>query len=304
MNEVALIIIYNHRYDVNIERLEAIYGERFSSIYHLVPFYDGTKPNVIAVYESSHYFQGYVAQGLSTYFDDRFEHYFFIGDDLLLNPAINEKNYKECLQLDDHASFIPGLINLHEADRGWARVGEAFEWTPATAGVEAGKELPGNDEALKRFKHHGLSIAPLSYTQLFNAPKKPSLMQVKERLHYYKAAADRKYAMDQQYHLSYPLIGAYSDIFVIPSSIIKKFCHYCGVFAATRLFVELAIPTAMVLASEKIVEEKVLAYRGRPLWTKEDYEILDKYQYSLEKLLKEFPDNYLYIHPVKLSKWK
>ena len=48
---VPLIIIYNHRFDQNIEKLNKIYGERFSKIYHLVPFYDGDLPNVIPVFE-------------------------------------------------------------------------------------------------------------------------------------------------------------------------------------------------------------------------------------------------------------
>ena len=78
MNKVALIIIYNHKFDRNIDILENIYKDRFSNIYHLVPFYTGDKSNVISVYENSHYFQGYVAQGFKSYFKEEFEHYFFI----------------------------------------------------------------------------------------------------------------------------------------------------------------------------------------------------------------------------------
>ena len=47
MNRVALIIIYNHQYNKNIDILERIYNGRFSNIYHLVPFYNGEKQNVI-----------------------------------------------------------------------------------------------------------------------------------------------------------------------------------------------------------------------------------------------------------------
>jgi hypothetical protein len=39
--KVALLVIYNHRYDKNITRVEALYKKRFSHIYHVVPFYDG-----------------------------------------------------------------------------------------------------------------------------------------------------------------------------------------------------------------------------------------------------------------------
>jgi len=89
MNKVALIIIYNHQYNKNIDILERIYNGRFSNIYHLVPFYNGEKQNVIPVYDSSYYFQGYVAQGFKSYFKEEFTHYFFVADDLILNTKKN-----------------------------------------------------------------------------------------------------------------------------------------------------------------------------------------------------------------------
>ena len=70
---IALIIIYNHRYDSNVSILEGIYKERFSDIFHLMPFYDGDKPNVIPVYENSRYFQGYIAQGFRNFFNESFD---------------------------------------------------------------------------------------------------------------------------------------------------------------------------------------------------------------------------------------
>src|ERR1700743_1228199 len=99
MNKVALIIIYNHRYDKNIELLEQIYKSRFSNIYHLIPFYNGNKENVIAVYDNSFYFEGYIAQGLKSYFKEDYTHYFFVADDMVLNPVVNEHNYAEHLKL-------------------------------------------------------------------------------------------------------------------------------------------------------------------------------------------------------------
>src|SRR5580704_10569699 len=105
--EVALIIIYNHRYDKNIDILERIYGERFSNIYHLMPFYSGDKSNVIPVYEHSFYFQNYVAQGFKSYFKKEYSHYFFVADDMIINPVINEQNYATQLKLTETTSFIP-----------------------------------------------------------------------------------------------------------------------------------------------------------------------------------------------------
>lgn len=53
MDKIALMVIYNHRYDNNIPIIEDLYNNKFSHIYHIVPFYDGDKRNVISVYDSS-----------------------------------------------------------------------------------------------------------------------------------------------------------------------------------------------------------------------------------------------------------
>jgi hypothetical protein len=106
---VALIIIYNHRYEQNIPVLESIYGPRFSDIYHLMPFYTGRRQNVISVYENSYHFQGYVAQGFRDYWRADFTHYFFVADDLLLHPSINEDNFIDFIGLPEGHSFFPGF---------------------------------------------------------------------------------------------------------------------------------------------------------------------------------------------------
>lgn len=59
MEKIALLIIYNHRYDKNIPILDKIYEGRFSYVYHVVPFYDGDRENVIAVYENSYVLFGH-----------------------------------------------------------------------------------------------------------------------------------------------------------------------------------------------------------------------------------------------------
>tara|TARA_B100000809_G_scaffold213624_1_gene218094 strand:- start:65109 stop:66029 length:921 start_codon:yes stop_codon:yes gene_type:complete len=303
MNKVALIIIYNHQYNKNIEILERLYSGRFSNIYHLVPFYNGDKPNVIAVYDCSYYFQGYVSQGFKSFFNDAYQHYFFVADDMILNPVINESNYGEKLKLNPKTSFIPDFMTLHESGN-WPRICEAFHWDIKVNGVEAQNQLPDYNAALKSFEKFGLEIKPLHFDQIFNKKKLYKNLKLKNFTDYFSHQFRRFTNKNKEYNLSYPLVGSYSDIFVVSSDAIKEFCHYCGVFSATNLFVEVALPTSLVLASEEIVTEKDLDFEGKALWTKEDLRELDKYENSLNKLLKEFPSSYLYLHPIKLSKWK
>ncbi len=304
-NKVALVIIYNHRFDKNIEVLEQIYKNRFNFIYHLVPFYDGDKPNVIPVYENSYYFQGYVAQGLKNYFDNKFNHYFYIGDDVLINPIINEDNYTLHLNLDDETSFLPGFINFHEINGWfWQRSLEAYNYKTTISGVEINTLLPDYDTALKRFKHHNLSIEPLSFDQIMPIRKIPRIYQIRSFYKYFFWQLNRIINKNKKFKLNYPLVGSYSDIFVVSSKSIKQFCHYCGIFSATKLFVEIAIPTSLVLSANKIITEKNLNLQGRALWVTEDFKILERYDYQLKKILNDFPKSYLYLHPIKLSKWK
>jgi len=76
------------------------------------------------------------------------------------------------------------------------------------------------------------------------------------------------------------------------------------VFAAQNLWVAIGSPTALVLSAQEIVTEKDLKLQGKTLWIEEDYRLLDKYESRLKKLLDDFPAGHLYIHPIKLSKWR
>lgn len=84
----------------------------------------------------------------------------------------------------------------------------------------------------------------------------------------------------------------------------EKFALYCGAFAATDLFVELAIPTSMVLSTKKLKVNKDIKLDSGAMWSEEDMEFLQEYNFNLAKLIEHFPANKLYLHPIKLSKWK
>jgi hypothetical protein len=305
--EVVLIIIYNHRYDENIEILERLYKKRFSNIFHLMPFYNGEKSNVISVYENSHFFQGYIAQGFNQYFKKEFSHYLFIADDLILNPVITEKSYKEYFKLDGETSFITELVTLHEREDFWRRHKEAYDYTPNIIGIEVMNEIPTYEDALIQFNKLNLVIDSLRFDQIY--PRIKLSLQTFKSTHRSKIFLAYIYSKfiswlkRKSYDMSYPLVGGYSDIAIVPAKSIKQFCHYCGVFSATNLFVELAIPTALVLSSEKIVTEKQLRLQGKALWTREEHKELKKFGKDLKILMSNFPENYIYLHPVKLSGW-
>lgn len=328
---VALIFVFNHRFDKNIPVLEELYKSRFNNIYHLVPFYDGDRPNVIPVYESSFCFQGYFSQGFKTYFNEEFEHYLFVADDMILNPEINENNYRTFFQISNEDSFIPEIFELNNFTNNetlnvdpfvslteralmrkneklsrflWSRTPDAVEYDPKKEYVEGMQEIPTYSEALEIMKKHGIKISPLLYTDMHECPR-ICFKEIKDLIRY----CIRK-LQGKKYHLNYPLVASYSDIVIVSSVSIEKFIKYCGVFAATELFVEFAVPTALLLSSEKVVTEPEISKRGIIHWAysgsqKVAFEKeMQKFEYNLQNLLNNFPADKLYIHPVKLSKWK
>jgi hypothetical protein len=305
-SKVALVVIFNHRYDSNIEQVERIYRKRFSYIYHLVPFYDGDRPNVIPVYESSHRFQGYIAQAMWAISPPRadFSHYLFIADDLLLNPAIDETNCRQHFRLANEDTSFINFLHTPDAFKDWKRAGELPLWDTNHLGMEAGGELPDYATALQLIERHTGEAGEMRlekvYTRYYlkkclqrlgDCPKKDFRRQL-------------KYLFKPKHDLAYPMVSSYSDIFAVGAKAMKDFCHYCGVFAATGLFVEVALPTALAMASKYLITDRDMALHGEALWTEADAAFLKQYNLNLQKLLDNFPPDMQFLHPIKLSKWR
>ena len=105
--------------------------------------------------------------------------------------------------------------------------------------------------------------------------------------------------------LPYPLAWGYSDFVVVPTAALETFCRLCGVFAAMNLFVEVALPTALALACDRIVVEADTQWRGVEIWDPAEVEDLrTRHGGDLARLLAAYEPHQLYLHPVKLSGWK
>lgn len=301
MGKVCLLIIYNHRYDANIEKLEKIYGPRFSHIYHIMPFYDGSRENVIPVYECSFRFEGYVAQSM-THIRDSYDRYFFIADDVILHPDINENNYSNFFGLKEDSGFITFTKSIHDM-KGWAinrRFMDPLPKFEKYSGTLWKDQLMSAEEAFAIAREQGYNKEDFSVDlpMVWDARKKlkenPGLILLYLRI----LLLGRKYC-------PYPVWGGYSDVFIIPGKDMKKIAHMLGVFAAMDLFVEEAIPTAMHLICKEIVEEENLKYATHTLWgdaARIDFE--NKYGKSYRRLQDEWEDKWLFVHPIKLSRWK
>ena len=307
MTKIALLIVYNHRYDKNISIIENLYKNKFAHIYHLMPFYDGNKENVIAVHDNSFYFQGYVAQGFRHFFNEKFTHYLFVADDLLLNPKINENNYAEYFGLDNDSSFIPQLNNIPSPHGCWVHNRDALHFNPFnkknfnTKGVEVRNLLPTKEDAAEIMEKFGIKNSSVSLFQVCGNIFQQFLYKMRmivEDIVVYHHFYPKK--------TSYPLASSYSDIFVVDKNTIAQFSHYCGLFAASKLFAEVAIPSALALSAKRIVTGDSLSMQVQKeaIYDGNIQAVIHKFNFDLSLLMQNFPENQLFIHPIKLSKWK
>lgn len=299
-HEVSLIVVFNHRYDENIEKLKKLYADRFKDIFYLVPFYDGDKNNVIPVYERPRCFQGFFAQAFRKFFDNKYSHYVFIADDLILNQSINSENILKELNLKNGSGYIKSLTALPDVPMGWTPLLPVMIAINRHFDIEYRKQLPGVEMALDLFLKNnlemGLSDLRPPISTLYCLARAP--------IHYLLSTLRKKSKLGSLWPMPYPLAMGYSDLVIVPSSGIKNFCHFCGMFAIMDIFVEVAIPTALILSCERIITETETVWEGTEIWNQDGIKRTEETcHFDLKTLYEKFKKNQLYLHPVKLSKW-
>lgn len=315
MKDCCLIVIFNHRYDKNICKIRDMYAERFSDIYIVMPFYDGEQVDgvtIIPVYESSWQFHGYISQAY-LHITEKYKHYIILGDDLILNPNLNEDNIKEYLRLEEADSYIKGFLTICEScevagGRLYKEVLSPFFYKNGTEwkGLILDKE---DAEKVLASKNIAYDVAPkISWIIRGtgnNKTIKRTMNMVVRRAIWGILCVILCLRKSKKLKFPYPLFKGYSDFLVFSGKDMDRCCQMMGVFAAMGLFVEYAIPTVMAICCENIVWEKDTKRRGIEFWTaSEKKNFTEKYSSSLSELFMNWDDDVIYYHPVKLSMWK
>jgi hypothetical protein len=276
--------------------LKKIYAKNWSLIRFLVPFYDGDDESVIPVYESSFQFQGFIAQAREKLLQTNADYYFFISDDLILNPVLNKNNYLKELNLQNGDSLMTEITPLNETMWMQSRIYDtivSFKYQYHTLYKE---ELKSPQEAFLTAKQYGLDNFELSLEYKRKIPCKKEFLELTGPRAWYRWIKTKQ--------LPYPLLGGYSDWFIISGRDFKKVSQKLGVTAAMGLFVEIAIPTILLQYCEKVKTLADTEYENGAIWDKTVIEELEKkYSNNLNQLLQDFPEKKLYLHPIKLSGW-
>ena len=318
--KVCLVVIFNHRFDRNLPLLRKIYGERFSDIRFLMPFYDGADDDVIPVYESSKQFQGYLIQAYDKLKDIPCSHYLFIGDDLIINPAFDEMNFVGRIKMYDKKFLITNFAPLNSPNMfRWSWVARSSE--PFYDYFTSWKDsLYTYDEAIAKFNDFfGVKYKETYDEAFFGNPNEPGANRIAGWNDANGFVAVVKYFMAlnaNTLHIPYPMARGYSDIFCVSKDSLFEFSRLCGIFSAMNMFVEIAIPTAVVLLYKRddvklLKNASVYNYieflsieSALILWGKDKVAFENKYDRDFSKLLQDWGEDLLCIHPVKLSRWK
>ncbi|MBU2018625.1 MAG: hypothetical protein KJ941_03180 [Bacteroidetes bacterium] len=315
MNKTTLVIIYNHRFDRNIPIIDELYGSRFSKIYHLVPFYDGDRPNVIPVFETSFYFQGYIPQAAHVLNKLDCDNFLFIGDDVILNPEINEFSVHEIFRVKQSDGFIPWSWGFAQ--------NMSLEYANSIPAINAMKmqdillhhvpdihsHIPNLQDYKEKLKKHNLfPNKKIKFKHVFGETKLVHSKFKQSIKIYFK-----QFFKNEQY----PLLASYSDIFIVSKDNFLEFSRICEITRQSRLWVEFAIPLAVLSSHEKVVFEEDINWTGTTYWdkvwkgshfnpkqNKSSSEFKLRFPNpisSLDELNSTFNENELYIHPIKLS---
>ena len=296
MAEICLSFVFNHQYEKNIPKLRELYGNRFSTIRYLSPFSRSKEVDVIPIFESSIHFQGYFAQAF-IHLPKDCEYYVFCGDDLIINPCLNENNLINALNCND-SSYIKYLNPVWEHSFAWHKFEECNQFTEKEYSIPYHNLLPSRNALLKIYENHGFKYRNVGFHNLNGIKEKRiTTNRIKSGISYFLRNGNKRY-------INYPLVEGYSDLIVVPQGHLELFCHYCGIFAAMNLWVDAAIATALILSGSEIRTEKDSNYSGTEYWNGE--EIINRLKpidNKLDKIGEIFEKDELYIHPIKLSSY-
>jgi hypothetical protein len=298
-NKVCLVVIFNHNFEKNLPILDSLYQGRFSHVRYLMPYYTGHRSDVLSVYDSSYVFQSYIVQAESRLSGEGFTHYVFTGDDVLLNPALNENNIVTEFKATDRA-YIREFKPIWDMPNMWWHTLPALRAFKRDRYIEFQAHLPSKQEFDDAFKRFGLTPRTLRRRELLMR-----MLKIRDRpgvtfenWMYWMVHAGGK-------TVQYPLVYSYSDFFILPASQMRRFCHLCGIFTSINLFVEIAIPTALLLLSDCITLERDINWRGiEVLDSNERDRLFASYDFSISKVTAAMPANQSYLHPIKLSQLK
>jgi hypothetical protein len=104
---ICVCVLLNHPFPANLPLLREIYAGRFSEVRFLIPFVRLPDPDVITVYRGSYVHAAYLADAYHVLKDIDCDHFIVVQDDVLLNPQLSEKTFRQIYAIGPRDGFIP-----------------------------------------------------------------------------------------------------------------------------------------------------------------------------------------------------
>ena len=287
-----------------------------------MPFADDLakkEPDVISVHHGSYLFQGFFGEARHVLAELACDAYVIVGDDLILNVNLDENNIHTKMNLRESHAYIKNLASLYDSPISLSRnrttyrafFPDGFQWENA---------LPSSRDAFVRSGKYPISHKPLGLRNFPLPWTRAGLSSLATALSWFLC---RDHARRLFFHtckaVPYPAFYSYSDFLIIPGKEWEPFAKYCEATTAMQMFVEAAIPLAMVLACTRVETEfeygekhdalsprRRMRMRGVELpWqgaARQRFE--ESFSMDFDKLVDGFDSETLYYHPVKLSRWR
>ena len=275
-----------------------------------MPFYDGIDSDVIPVYESSWQFQGFLIQAYEKLKNIPCTHYLFVADDVIIHPDLNEMNFATQMNIQNKKFLISGFgpLNHPNAFTWYWTVGSSKPFYDRS--TEWRGSLYTYEEAMAKFKDFfGVAYKEVYDKDFFGNPNKPGNTVIgrwNNAEEHSKVVAEFIKSNGGSTKIPYPMTyrGYCADIFCVDKGSLFEFSRLCGIFSAMNMFVEIAIPTAVVLTYKKDEVQFFPADSRKMLWGKDRTDFENKYDKDFNRLYNEWEEKILFVHPVKLSRWK
>ena len=306
--KLCLLLLFNHHYEANLPKLDRLYRGRFEHVRYLMPFYRGDRPDVIPVYHSSYQFQGFFMTAWQRLRAEGFTHFVICADDMVLNPRFDDKNFLAAFGVGLDSGYTKSLLSMSDQSFNWSATTMGLVAVEGKNGTNWQQELPAAEAAAANLEAKGHRLGRLGWHNLRHGIRMKGFFLLMFYL-VLRVLKRRREPGTDVLGLPYPLLSGNADLMVVPTAYMDKFCFYCSVFAAMGLFVEIAAPTALVLACPRVVCEcDTGGWIGRDFFLnlagpKEYEEFCRKIDYNLDHLLARFDDRTITMHPVKLSRW-
>jgi hypothetical protein len=112
----------------------------------------------------------------------------------------------------------------------------------------------------------------------------------------------RKLRLRKTHELPFPMAVGISDVFAVRRDAMLEVCRLLGVFAAADIFVEVAIPTTLLVSANTVATCGSLQSSYYWTFAVPGTDFFRSAQ-SVDELAGQYPDDALFIHPVKLSRF-